>query len=637
MNTLQLAAIIGGVSSVLAYNAESLGFAPLGSRLLFVGVFFAAMLLGLLWEPLGLDDTFKGPPKENNFKPRQLYPEVDGRDKGTPDNWVGRHPSLVRLTGRHPFNCEPPLKDLMDAGFITPSNQIDMHAFQTCQHLQYFRLGWVYLHVQAPLHFVRNHGKVPKINWNDHKITVTGLVNKPCTFTMDELVAMPSHELPITFPCAGNRRKEENMVKKGLGFSWGPAAHATSVWKGVRLSTVLKHCGIKTPAEGAKFVCFRGPKKELPKGADGSYGTSIAYNRAMEKQWDVLIAYEQNGKPLAPDHGFPVRMLIPGFIGGRMVKWLSHIEVTSHESKNHFHYYDNRVLPSHVTADIANEEDWWHNPDFIINDINVQSAIRSPEHKEIVLDDGGKYTVKGYGYCGGGKKIIRCEVSLDIGVTWKPCKITRHEREWYKKNSRTDYENFDSRGKHWCWVFWQIDLEKKDLCAAPEIRCRAWDQDHNTQPLHIAWNVMGMLNNSSYRLVIHETKDSKDNKGVWFEHPTLPGPQPGGWMVPEADVRKQAIYASLGGVDPRNVPERKFSTSEITSANEEGKGVLLAIDGVVFDASSVLSEVPPNGFEVTVGGTSWGQDFAGLKDADAKKLLAKFQGGKLKCLGVYSA
>jgi len=603
-----LSGVIGGFTSVIASNVEALNLAQT-SPLVFVLVagLFAAVVMAIL--NYTRPQFLKSKPKKNNFEPRQLVEEVDGRDKGTPDAWIKRDPSLIRLTGRHPFNCEPPLKDLLDAGFITPTK----------------------------IHFVRNHGKVPKIKWEDHKVTVKGLVNNPRVFTMDEIVSLPSHELPVTFPCAGNRRKEENMVKKGLGFSWGAAAHATSVWKGVRLSTLLKECGLKTKEEGAKFVCFRGPKKELPKGKDGSYGTSIAIDRAMQDNWDVILAYEQNGKPLAPDHGFPLRIIIPGFIGGRMVKWLQHIEVTSKESENHFHYYDNRVLPSEVTAERATEQDWWHNPDFIINDINIQSAIRSPEHKEIVTPTEGTYTVRGYAFAGGGRKVIRAEVSLDEGRTWTLATIKRFEADWYKKHGTVEQQrNYDSRGKHWCWVHWSIDLEKKALCGAKELRCRAWDQDHNTQPLHIAWNVMGMLNNSSYRLRIHETKTESGETGFWFEHPCLAGPQPGGWMVPEEEVRAQALYASLGGIDPRKVPDEKFTVADIEKRNKEEKGVWVAIDGLVFDASSVLAEQPPKGVEITIGGTTFAQDFAGLSKPKEVTLTNKYQGGKLACKGKLS-
>jgi nitrate reductase (NAD(P)H) len=113
---------------------------------------------------------------------------------------------MVRLTGRHPFNTEPPLPLLMEHGFITP----------------------------AALHYVRNHGEsassrpphpissheprspaagaVPKISWHEHRLSITGKVSNPTTFTMADLLAMPTRELPVTLVCAGNRRKEENLV-----------------------------------------------------------------------------------------------------------------------------------------------------------------------------------------------------------------------------------------------------------------------------------------------------------------------------------------------------------------------------------------------------------------------------------------
>jgi nitrate reductase (NAD(P)H) len=92
-----------------------------------------------------------------------------------------------------------------------------------------------------------------------------------------------------------------------------------------------------------RFVHFTGPKGELPKGSDGSYGTHLTLSHAMDPSMDVLIAYKQNGQFLHPDHGFPCRMLIPGWIGGRMVKWLSHIHVSDKHSDNWYHERDNKV------------------------------------------------------------------------------------------------------------------------------------------------------------------------------------------------------------------------------------------------------------------------------------------------------
>lgn len=136
-------------------------------------------------------------------------------------------------------------------------------------------------------------------------------------------------------------------------------------------------------------------------GDDGSYGTSVTWVKAMDPASDILVAYKQvgldrastcdlikwhyglcgsgqgpeershcmmcavaacclqNGRWLTPDHGFPVRLIIPGYIGGRMIKWLSEISVTESESQNHYHFFDNRVLPSHVDQELANKEGEW--------------------------------------------------------------------------------------------------------------------------------------------------------------------------------------------------------------------------------------------------------------------------------------
>jgi DMSO/TMAO reductase YedYZ molybdopterin-dependent catalytic subunit/NAD(P)H-flavin reductase len=415
--------------------------------------------------------------------------EIDKKDVGTPDEWIPRHPDLVRLTGRHPFNVEPPLPKLMEHGFITP----------------------------AALHYVRNHGAVPKIGWNEHRLSVSGLVDQPTTFTMDDLLAMPARELPITLVCAGNRRKEENLVAQTIGFNWGAAGVSTSVWKGVLLRDVLLRCGIKKPSDGANHVCFVGVEK-MPK---GRYGTSINYWTAMDPACDVMLAYEQNGEKLRPDHGFPLRLIIPGYIGGRMIKWLNEISVTTEESDNFFHFNDNRVLPEHVTAEIANAEGWWYKPDYIINELNCNSAVAFPHHQEVVPITRGdqSYTIKGYCYTGGGRKVIRVEVSIDGGETWTLTKLTHPEKP-------TEY------GRYWCWCFFEHEIKIGDLWKNPnaEILCRGWDAAMMRQPEKITWNVMGMMNNSYFRVKVHRIT-SGGMPALQFQHPTLAGPGNfGGWF-----------------------------------------------------------------------------------------------------------
>lgn len=129
------------------------------------------------------------PPLEDGDRMHAPATAVDKKDADTPDNWVVRDPRILRLTGRHPLNCEPPMPVLLDYGFVTPPS----------------------------VHIVRNHGAVPKLDWRTHKLVINGLVNKPITLSMDDLLKFPAHTVMCTVTCAGNRRKEENMVSERGG------------------------------------------------------------------------------------------------------------------------------------------------------------------------------------------------------------------------------------------------------------------------------------------------------------------------------------------------------------------------------------------------------------------------------------
>ena len=162
------------------------------------------------------------------------YP--DHRDVGTPDEWIPRDGKLVRLTGRHPFNVEPPLSVHHKYKFITP----------TC------------------LHYVRNHGACPNIKWEDHRVTVGGpCVSNPLDLSMDDIVAMEPRELPVTLVCAGNRRKEQNMIRQTIGFNWGAGGVSTNVWKGVLLRDLLLMAGVSEKNMAGKHVEFIG-HEDLP-------------------------------------------------------------------------------------------------------------------------------------------------------------------------------------------------------------------------------------------------------------------------------------------------------------------------------------------------------------------------------------
>ena len=98
----------------------------------------------------------------------------------------------------------------------------------------------------------------------------------------------------------------------------------------------------------------------------------------MGPSQDVMLAYEQNGEKLTPDHGFPLRLVIPGYIGGRMIKWLNEISVTAEESDNFYHFKDNRVLPIGITAESADKEGWWYVALDVIEGIRLATDLLSP-------------------------------------------------------------------------------------------------------------------------------------------------------------------------------------------------------------------------------------------------------------------
>merc|ERR1719198_2959069 len=106
-----------------------------------------------------------------------------------------------------------------------------------------------------------------------------------------------------------------------------------------------------------------------------------------------------------------------------MIKWLKQIHVGEDESPNFYHYRDNRVLPVGVTPESAEDEGWWFKPDYIINELNINSAIARPRHGEVLAlgapGTGATYAMQGYAYSGGGRKVIRVEISFDGGVSWR--------------------------------------------------------------------------------------------------------------------------------------------------------------------------------------------------------------------------
>ncbi|KAI0135978.1 hypothetical protein F4776DRAFT_663826 [Hypoxylon sp. NC0597] len=539
-------------------------------------------------------------------------------DIKTPDSHVIRDPRLIRLTGIHPFNVEAPLSDLFNEGFLTTKD----------------------------LHYVRNHGAVPKVEDSemmDWEFTIEGMVENPIKMNLAQLLKdYEQVTYPITLVCAGNRRKEQNIVRKTKGFSWGAAGLSTALWTGVVIGDLLRAAG---PKRGAKYVCFEGADK-LP---NGYYGTSVKLNWAMDPNRGIMVAHRMNGEALPPDHGKPLRVVVPGQIGGRSVKWLKRIIVTAQPSDNWYHVYDNRVLPTMVTPEMsADLPDTWKDERYAIYDLNTNSATCYPAHNErLSLAQGiESYRVRGYAYAGGGKRVTRVEVTLDKGKSWTLANISYPEDEYrLAPEGETLYGgrlDMSWRESCFCWCFWDLDIPMSQLQTADDIMVRAMDEAMMVQPRDMYWSVLGMMNNPWFRVVIH-----KEAHALRFEHPTQPALIPGGWMerVKKAGGNISNGYwgeklsgQEGGAVEEEPIKEvcminkqirRTISLEELKKHDGETEPWFV-VNGEVYDGTKFL-EGHPGGAASIFGaaGEDATEEFLAIHSENAKAMLIDYHIGSL--------
>lgn len=474
---------------------------------------------------------------------------IDEQDQFSPDNWLPRSEHLIRLTGKHPLNAEAELSTLFEGGLITPNE----------------------------LHYVRNHGAVPRLLWELHDLDVE---NGKLVLSMDQLKNdFEAINIPVSLACDGNRRKELNMIKKSKGFNWGSGATGCVYWKGPLLRDVLLAAGVEegrpNGEDSGRWVNFQGADDP----SEGKYETCIPLDYAMDPTNDVILPYMMNDQPLPPDHGYPVRLLIPGYVGGRCVKWLKKIWVTEQENTSHYHIWDNRVLPSFITEKDGEFADTMFNhPDTACNEQNLNSVVVKPAQGEkVYLTDARKgktYRIEGYAYDGGGHEVQRVEVSLDEGKTWLYC--VRRFPDYPVRHGN----------KFWTWLHWYVDVGMVHLLQAKSISVRAWNVFKNTQPETPVWNTMGMMNNCWYT-VKPEIMQSKGEEVPYmlFRHPVEPGTGDGGWMQPSEENKIAAAKQEAGA------PQKQFTRQEIEKHDREDD-CWIVVAGKVYDATSVLAWHP---------------------------------------------
>jgi sulfite oxidase len=221
-------------------------------------------------------------------------------------------------------------------------------------------------------------------------------------------------------------------------------------------------------------VAFLGLDEMERGGGLFGFGGSIPIEKAMSAE--TLLAYEMNGEPLPPLHGFPLRVMVPGYIGARSVKWLTNIHVQAHPSTNYFQAHAYKRFPAHVQLEHA---DWTTGQ--MLGELPLNAVICYPQEGETVT--AGPMRIEGYAITGTGGHIERVELSVDEGATWTQATLVEPSSPW-------------------TWRFWEARLTLP--AGTYQMAVRAWDSAGRTQPQDArqVWNCKGYLNNAWHRVKI---------------------------------------------------------------------------------------------------------------------------------------
>lgn len=329
--------------------------------------------------------------------------------------------------------------------------------------------------------YSRNHGPIPDIAAENWRVKVDGLVANPLSVTFDRLTSQfRAHRVMATLQCAGNRRAGFNEIREIAGEDpWGSGATSTAEWRGARLADVLDAAGAR--AGDALHTAFLAPDVSPLASPAQPFGGSVPLAKALSDE--VLLAWEMNDQPLPRIHGGPVRVVVPGYIGARSIKWVSAITVQKMPSHNYFQAFAYRILPADC------------DPDSVGPDAGVSLSSVALNCDILVPEDGaevaaGPLTIRGYALADGEHDIARVELSFDDGHTWRTAKLAAARSRW--------------AWRHWTLT---VDAEPGPLT----VTARAWDTTGTTQPESAAslWNPKGYANNAWARVGIEISKPAR--------------------------------------------------------------------------------------------------------------------------------
>lgn len=314
------------------------------------------------------------------------------------------------------------------------------------------------------MHYTLTHFDVPWLDAESFTLTLRGALDRPRSFTLGELKRHPTRTLRVTLECAGDGRGL--LAPRPVSQPWLTGGVSTAEWTGTSLTALLHGAGLHSTA---RSVLFKGADRGIEGGVVQDYERGLTLDEALSD--DVLLAWDMNGRPLEPQHGFPLRLVVPGWYGMAHVKWLNSIEVSPEAPAG----YQNVVAYRY-----SQRRD---EPGEPVTLMRVRSLMVPPGIPDFLtrtrMVQRGEVELFGRAWCGR-THVTHVQVTTDGGGRWSDAEL--------EKPTAPN-----------AWQAWRY----RWLATEPgprELGCRAWDTNGNVQPIEPYWTARGMGNNQVHRV-----------------------------------------------------------------------------------------------------------------------------------------
>jgi sulfane dehydrogenase subunit SoxC len=319
------------------------------------------------------------------------------------------------------------------------------------------------------LHYLLIHYDIPVVDPVSWRLSIGGHVERELELSLDDIRARPAVTQAVTMECAGNGRGR--LSPRPVSQPWLVEAVGTAEWTGTPLRPLLEKAGIST---GAVELLFTARDRGVEGGLDQRYARSLPIDEALREE--VMLVYGIGDAPLPPQHGFPLRLVVPGWYGMTNVKWLDGITVLDqpYEGYQNTWSYNLRQTPEEAGERVTRME-----PRALMIPPGIPVFATRERQADV-----GPHTIAGRAWSGLGT-IERVEVSDDGGATWRDAEL-------------------GPPPSRWAWRAWRWEW----IPSAPgdyEICCRATDSAGNTQPVEAPWNLHGFANNEVQRVPVTVT------------------------------------------------------------------------------------------------------------------------------------